>query len=183
MTELIARRVRKLREGKGWSATELAAAMTAAGVKWDRSVVANLETGRRRSVTVDEMFALAYVLDVAPVNLIAPVDDEWADYPVIAGVETHGIKIRDWIRGVVGLPGQDKRRYYAEVSHVETEIRDRLVAEMIAHRFPGADVEDKVRRFEETGERYIPVISGSTAGALLFSMPRDDDEGDDRGQR
>ena len=45
---------------------------------WTRIVVTKLETGRRQSVSVEELLALAYVLNVAPVHLLVPWDDDAA---------------------------------------------------------------------------------------------------------
>jgi len=88
--------------------------MTEAGVKWDRSVVANLESGRRASVSVEELLALAYVLEVAPVHLIVPVDaDGW--FAVTPDLSTTNEYARAWIRGSVALPGIDERQFFSEV--------------------------------------------------------------------
>lgn len=72
--------------------------MRALGVPFDKTVVANLETGRRRFVTVQELLALAYVLDVAPVNLLVPIDGTDPVEPV-PGVTVSAAAARAWIRG------------------------------------------------------------------------------------
>lgn len=61
--------------------------MTEAGVKWDRSIVANFENGRRSYITVEELVTVARVLDVPPMALLAesgsdPVVElaKYADY-------------------------------------------------------------------------------------------------------
>lgn len=74
MTPAIAARVRALRRAREWSAEQLAQAMRAAGIRWDRATQTNLELGRRRSITVDEWLALAKVLDVAALDLLCPID-------------------------------------------------------------------------------------------------------------
>jgi transcriptional regulator with XRE-family HTH domain len=53
---------------------QLADALHADGLRWDRSILANLESGRRRDVSVNELLALARCLGVAPVHLIVPID-------------------------------------------------------------------------------------------------------------
>jgi transcriptional regulator with XRE-family HTH domain len=68
-TRTIADRVRAIRKDLGLAAEQLAAAMTAQGIPWQRSIVANLENGRRESVSVDELIALSAVLGVAPDEL------------------------------------------------------------------------------------------------------------------
>lgn len=58
------------------SAEELAARMREQGVPWRREVVANLETGRRDRLDVDELLALALVFGVPPITLLVdPAED------------------------------------------------------------------------------------------------------------
>lgn len=110
--------------------------MTSAGVKWERSVVANLESGRRQSVSVDELLALAYVLDVAPVHLLVPLSDNvWFHFtPETA---TPAGLVREWVRGRHPLRSTNARLFFSEVpdheweppkmSDEEIERRSRLV--------------------------------------------------------
>lgn len=73
----IGRRVKDLRKGQGFSAQTLAERMADLGIPWKREVVANLETGRRATVGVDELLALAIVLDVPHTTLLVnPYDSE-----------------------------------------------------------------------------------------------------------
>lgn len=117
---VIAERVAYLRRHTlGWSAQRLAEEMTSVGIPWDRSIVANFETGRRSGVSVEELFALADVLGVAPAHLMLPVDDEEA---VIAVTPTRAAKTwqaREWLRGRMHLRGQDGRRYHSQVPQLE----------------------------------------------------------------
>lgn len=69
-SEAIGRHLKALRKDKGMTAAELAAAMSAAGIPWERGTVAKLETGRRQSVTIDEAVALVLVLDVTMAELL-----------------------------------------------------------------------------------------------------------------
>src|SRR4051794_35558476 len=77
-TRVIALRMRELRTKRGWSAQELADQMVKVGIPWQRPVVANLETGRRRTVSVEELLALAYVFNVAPIHLLVPLRNDIA---------------------------------------------------------------------------------------------------------
>lgn len=69
-SEAIGRHLKALRKHQGMTAAELAVAMTAAGIPWERSTVAKLETGRRQAVTIDEAVALVQVLDVTMAELL-----------------------------------------------------------------------------------------------------------------
>jgi len=115
-TAVIAAKVLELRKGRGWSADELAIRMTAAGIAWTRLVVTKLETGRRMSVSVEELLALAYVLDVAPVHLMIPWDDD-APCQVTPALTWHAEKVRQWACGTLegaNMPGVARLRYLAQ---------------------------------------------------------------------
>lgn len=126
---MIAERVKELRRGRGWSAEKLAAEMTAVGVPWSRVVVTKLETKRRPGVSVAELLALAYVLEVAPVHLIVPPlsreevrpwdRDQMGQAPFFYAVtpNTSGATgtVREWIRGRAAFGEVDPRRYFSEV--------------------------------------------------------------------
>lgn len=69
---MIGERVRWYRNLRGLSAQDLADRM--AGTM-TRSVIANLEAGRKKDVTVTELTALAQALDVAPLSLDSRLND------------------------------------------------------------------------------------------------------------
>ena len=114
---IVAGRVRELRDRRGWSGTELAERMAEAGMpQFDRGILANFESGRRRSISVDEVLVLALVLDVAPVHLFVPVEEvrvERGWWTVSAG------PVREWVRGNYPLPSQDSKVYRTEVPDEE----------------------------------------------------------------
>lgn len=125
-TAVIAKRLRELRERRGITAEQLSERMRDVGVPFDKSVVANLETGRRRFVTVQELLALAHILDVAPVHLLLPIDNEAAAYAYTPNRTAEVWKVREWVRGhpyaaapYIGLGGVDPRKYLPEVPAVE----------------------------------------------------------------
>jgi transcriptional regulator with XRE-family HTH domain len=120
-TAVVAARMKKLRVKRGLSAAELARRMQAAGIPWERIVVTKLETGRRASVSVAELFALAAVLNCPPVMLMTADERDHPDYqpgrvisnyqvtPVVAEDMGH---VRAWIRGVTPLTEDDDPRDY-----------------------------------------------------------------------
>ncbi|MFI7607664.1 helix-turn-helix domain-containing protein [Micromonospora sp. NPDC049366] len=113
---VIADRVRELRKGRGWSAQRLAEELARVGTPWDRSVVANLENGRRASVSVEELFALAYVLDVAPVNLMVPTEQDPPPYAPTPGLAISAEDAREWIRGRKPVGEQDMDTYFSKIA-------------------------------------------------------------------
>jgi len=60
-------RLRRLREGRGWTQAELADRVRFA----NQSIISKIESGDRK-VTIDEAFALAEALGIEPAALIAP---------------------------------------------------------------------------------------------------------------
>lgn len=72
ITAALGRRLTELRQAAGIrSQAELGKRMTDHGVPWSRVSVEKLENGRRGSITVQELLALALVLEVPPVMLLA----------------------------------------------------------------------------------------------------------------
>jgi transcriptional regulator with XRE-family HTH domain len=128
-TAVVAARMHALRVKRGWSAAELARRMRAAGIPWERLVVTKLETGRRASVSVAEMFALAAVLNCPPVMLMTADERDEADYQpgrvnlnyqVTPTVTSDMGSVRAWIRGVGSLlDDDDPREFYAELPRGE----------------------------------------------------------------
>ena len=115
---VIAARMKELRKRHGWTAEQLAEKLTAVGIKWDRSIVSNVETGRRASITVEEMMALAMVLDTSPVHMMVPLEDRRAigdTYAVTKATKTVPSLARRWVRGQMRLGPQDRRLFYSEV--------------------------------------------------------------------
>lgn len=99
LAEVIAGRLKSFR-GKRMSAQKLAERCQEIGLKWDRQVIANLETGRRGIVTVGEWLALSYALSVPPMSLLLPIGE--ADtVEVVPGVSIHPQLARQWIDGDV----------------------------------------------------------------------------------
>lgn len=110
--QTIARRVKELRGARGWNAAQLGEAVSKHGLRWDRFTVASLENGKRQNVTVHELFALALTLDVAPINLLVPLDDE--PYQITQTRTEDASTVRAWVRGEAALPGMDERTFLAE---------------------------------------------------------------------
>jgi transcriptional regulator with XRE-family HTH domain/tetratricopeptide (TPR) repeat protein len=73
VTRQVADRVRKLRAQRRWSAQQLAEVCTREGMpSLTRSTIAKIESNVRKSVTADELAALANALGVTPTDLLAP---------------------------------------------------------------------------------------------------------------
>jgi transcriptional regulator with XRE-family HTH domain len=68
----VASQVRRYRRERKVSGQKLCEKMSELGLDFPRSVLANLETGRRETVTVAELIVLAKALEVAPLELLIP---------------------------------------------------------------------------------------------------------------
>ena len=110
-TRVVAERVREVRKRRGWTMAQLAERCAAIGApQITENALENLEYGRRgtrRAVTVDDLFALAVALDIAPVHLLVTPDED----------ETSARR-RAWVRGLDALDG-DPRLYFSQVPHAE----------------------------------------------------------------
>jgi transcriptional regulator with XRE-family HTH domain len=65
--------VRRYRKERKITAQQLADRCTSLGVPLHRSVIANLESGRRPLVSVAELLVLAVALNVQPIRLVLPL--------------------------------------------------------------------------------------------------------------
>ena len=103
--QVLARRVKEARERRGWSQGELAEQVNALGYSLARPIINRIEQGgvRAGNVSVEDLFALAAALGVAPVHLLVPLDDE-AALEVTPSVAVSAQLARAWIRGRLPLP-------------------------------------------------------------------------------
>jgi transcriptional regulator with XRE-family HTH domain len=125
-SSVVADRIKEVRARRGWSAADLAERCTALGMpELNRSVIANIESQRRRGVTVDELFVFAVALDVAPVHLLVPVevpDDQ--HFAVAPAIHLSAHQARSWIRGDEDTPDfVDRKAFLDEVPRDEWEER------------------------------------------------------------
>lgn len=104
LTAVIAERVKTLRGQARLSGPALAGAMNERGIPWNRTTVAKLETGRRETVTVQELLALAAVLAVPPVWLLAD-PKAGTPVPIAEGVEVDPWTALMWMTGSQPLDG------------------------------------------------------------------------------
>ena len=102
----MAERVRQIRRRRGLTAEGLAARCAEIGApEITRSVIANIETGRkgrdgrrRRDVTVDELLILAFALQVPPALLMVPLDGT-ETLQVTNDVQMGVLQAANWMAG------------------------------------------------------------------------------------
>jgi transcriptional regulator with XRE-family HTH domain len=102
-TTAVVMRVKHLRKAARLSGAELASGMARLGFRWNQSTVAKLEAGRRRSVSVDELLALAEVLNVPITALL--VDERAERTRPTGGREYMPADVLLWLTADRALPG------------------------------------------------------------------------------
>lgn len=103
LTAVIAGQVQRIRGQRGMSAQQLADATTALGHPVPRSVIANLESGRRDTVSIAELLVLARALRVPPLLLIFPMGHE-PTTEVLPDVTVDTWVGAKWFTGETDLP-------------------------------------------------------------------------------
>jgi transcriptional regulator with XRE-family HTH domain len=100
VARLVAREVRRYSEGQQpkMSAQQLADRTAELGMPIPRSVLANLESGRRETVSAAELIVLAAALNVAPIELICPTGyDEQTE--ILPGRMVDSLSAVRWFTG------------------------------------------------------------------------------------
>lgn len=108
VTRTIAREIRRYRDERKMSAQQLADRTAELGMEIPRSVLANLESGRRETVTVPELLVLAAALEVAPVELACPAGfDEQTE--ILPDRMVDPLSASRWFRGelMLGVEGTE----------------------------------------------------------------------------
>lgn len=119
-SDLAGRRIRQIRQKRGWTVKELAERCAEAGAPHiTATVITNLETRRRasRQITVDELLVLAYILDVPPLLMFVPADGT-ETLQIADGIEKDSIEAGAWVandeamthRVIVPMGGADTLR-------------------------------------------------------------------------
>jgi transcriptional regulator with XRE-family HTH domain len=96
-TSFVGANVRRIRDQRGWTLAELAGRLSELGITIHVSGLSNVESGRRR-ITVEEMLAIAFALDVSPAALVL---GEGEPLVVAPGVQLQGMaSIQRWFAGL-----------------------------------------------------------------------------------
>jgi len=162
---MIAREVRRYREGQGqrprMSAQQLADRTEELGMPIPRSVLANLESGRRETVSVAEVLVLAAALNVAPVELICPVGFD-KETEMLPGRAMDQLAARRWFTGMWKLDIDDAAAWTmrtpatSEQSNAYLlEYHDGLIAQMRAKEADAARAAADAASADEVSLRAV----------------------------
>ena len=105
LTSLVAEEIVRYRRSRGWSVPELARQVQDRGVALSADELSELESLQRPTISLDELFALAAALGVAPMLLVFPLGRAEAMAP-IDRVEVAPLDGLLWAMGERELPGQ-----------------------------------------------------------------------------
>lgn len=124
-SDLAGRRIREIRKRRGWTAQDLAGHCAKAGVGHiTATVITNLETRRRatREISVDELLAIAAVLDVPPLLLMSPISDGEA-LEVTPGTVKEPLEAGAWIADEYAMLGAVRAAASARPEETERALR------------------------------------------------------------
>lgn len=164
-SQVVARRVREVRRARGGlSAEQLAQRCADLGMpSLNRSVIANLENGRRDFVTVDELLVLALALDVAPLHLVVPMGAQ--DPMLIAPDIPHlGGPVRAWVRGErplddlvdpVAYQRETPGRLWADANDFERRLQELIDAQAEAR----AAIDAAAEAHDAATDEYIEAVN------------------------
>jgi transcriptional regulator with XRE-family HTH domain len=111
-SEVVACRVREVRERWKWTQQRLAAECKRSGSPWiTRTLIAELESGRKVSVSLELLLGLANAFGVAPVHLLVPFEGRVE----IGGRAIPVKRVRAWICGRQPLRAAHELIYRQEV--------------------------------------------------------------------
>jgi len=152
-SDITAERVREIRRRRRLSVGDLAAVCAAVGYpELTGQAIYNIESGRRvqgrrrRTVSVDELLALALALNASPVDLLVPPeawDGEGGEllYHITPTRAEQTSTVREWVRGMP-LPGDLRARVLDFVTQApEHELAELL--ERVAERDRAEQEPDK----------------------------------------
>lgn len=105
LTRSIGKEIERHRKAKEprWSAQRLADECTSLGMETPRDVIVDLETGRRKSISVAELAVIAAALGVPPVLLLFGVGTE-ETAEVLPGRHVPAFRAAQWFSGEGPLP-------------------------------------------------------------------------------
>ncbi len=107
-SQVVGRNVARIRGGRAMTTRALAAALTELGVPLTSSGITDIEAGRR-TVSVDQLTALATALDVSPIALLMPGSGPENDHRVkLTGTPTVlSLAMLPWLRGDVPIRAEE----------------------------------------------------------------------------
>jgi len=108
----IGRHLANIRDQRGISAQELAGLTDDLECPVSRSTIANLESGRKTSVSVVEVTVLAAALNIAPIRLL--FDVAGPDIELLPTKRSGAVRAANWFSGLAPAPGRSENEHPRE---------------------------------------------------------------------
>jgi transcriptional regulator with XRE-family HTH domain len=112
-SDLFAGKLRDLREARGWSQRDFADELKRLGAPMDRAIIARIETGEGRKISLDEAILFAAALRSSLENMIVPSD--MFDRPgaprtikIASKLTPPARDVRNWLKGMQPLRPEDR---------------------------------------------------------------------------
>lgn len=113
-SQVFGAQVRAVRKRLDLTQADLAERLAEIGLPIDRATVAKIEGGGRKSgVSVDVVLAFAAALNVSPLHLFVPRDED-DQLRITSEIVVGALEARTWVRGFAALPGQSRRIFFSE---------------------------------------------------------------------
>lgn len=173
LTATIAAEIQRFRGQRKMSAQQLADATADLGHPVPRSVIANLESGRRDTVSVAELLVLARALEVPPLLLIFPLGRERMT-EVLPGMVEDTWAGAQWFTGEADLPTDPLGRFerWAVAAPAYFRDQDAMLAEWSRAKARGrAALSEGDEEGAEFAQRMVQRIEGEL-GRHRASMRR-----------
>jgi transcriptional regulator with XRE-family HTH domain len=169
---------------RGMSAQQLSTACKELGHPIARSVIANLESGRRSNVSVAEMLILATALNVPPATLLFPVGFAASVEVVPGGFETP-LRAVDWMSGndrqsvesVNSLPIGKYRKLVRAISTAQAYLDHRARAVEDFEGAGGSAAHDRNVYVYDEAERRVEMLRQKMTDIELGDSGPSDDYG------
>lgn len=174
--QVFARRVREARKGRGWTQAELAERVRErTGYPISRVTITKIERGegRAENTPLQEILVLAAALDVAPVHLLAPLENE-AAVKLGDKLTVPATYARAWVRGLIPLPGGDLRWFMLQMP--DAELRSLLRQVLLGRGVADVPANALVRALDPSSRDVSDELLDQALRAL---RDNDSKEGDD----
>ena len=144
---VVGRQVRAVRKHVGLSQAELAERLRKVDVDMHQATISRLESGES-PFTVDDLFAIAWVLGVNPLYLLSGEFTNEPVVPVTPKLAVDRTALRYWFEGNFPVPGTDERTYFELIPDEEIIARQRRgllhLKEAVLHFIRAAGDNDRV---------------------------------------
>ncbi|MBT2490678.1 helix-turn-helix transcriptional regulator [Streptomyces sp. ISL-96] len=176
VSKTVAQEVRRHRQARRLSAQQLADACERLGGNLPRTVISNIENGRRGNVTVAEVLILAAALEVPPTALVFPVGYE-AEVEHLPGKTASPLEAADWWNGEPAAEEwaltllRKHRRLESQIRRLYKQIWEQAIGDYRWQGEPGGPEAGAAREVAEELTRELHELRDEIAGRGLVLPP------------